>query len=148
MRWFTCCVFALLGCCFIGCGGGPTKPKTEIFPVAGAVRYKGAPLTDATLTFTPKGETLGFTGSARTDKDGKYSLIDMHGNKGMVAGEYAVTVSRRVMPGGAVVPAADKTPPIESLASESLPPHLSDSDRSKIVVRVTTEKSDYDLDLK
>jgi len=50
--------------------------------------------------------------------------------------------------GGGVVPANDPTPPIESQASESLPPHLSNRELTKITVRVTTEKVDYDLDLK
>jgi hypothetical protein len=148
MRSFTGLLSTTLLCCLAGCGAAPTKPKADIYPVAGAVRYKDAPLTDATITFTPTGDTMGFTGRGRTNKEGRYTLIDMHGNKGMVAGEYSVTVSRRVLPGGAVVPADDKTPPIESLASESLPPHLSNPELTTITVTVTTEKAAYDLDLK
>jgi hypothetical protein len=130
-----------------GCGRAPTKPKADIYPVTGSIRYKDVPLADADLTFRPVGDTMGFIGRGRTDKEGRYTLIDMHGNKGMVAGEYSVTVSRRVLPSGAVVPADDKTPPIESMASESLPPHLSKPDLTTITIRVTPEKADYDLDL-
>ena len=143
-----CTLWVGILCCLAGCGGGPTKPKEDIFPVTGVVRYKGEVLSEATVAFVPKGDTMGFTGQARTDKDGRYHLVDMHGNKCMVAGEYSVTVSRRVLPGGAVVPADDKTPPIESQASETLPPHISNAERSSLVVVVTKEKMEYNLDLK
>src|ERR1022692_1189558 len=96
MRSLLCVLSTVLVGCLAGCGGAPTKPNADIYPVAGTVTYKGAPLAEATVAFTPKGDTMGFTGSARTDKDGRYQLIDMHRNKGMVAGEYSVTVSRRV----------------------------------------------------
>jgi hypothetical protein len=148
MRAFLFILSTVFVCFLAGCGSPASKPKADTFPVAGGVKYKGAPLADATLEFAPKGDTRGFTGKARTDKEGKYNVSDMHGNKGLVAGEYSVTVSRRVMPGGAVVPADDKTPPIESQASESLPAHLSNPEQTKVTIRVTAEKAEYNLDLK
>jgi hypothetical protein len=148
MRSFIGILSATLLCGLAGCDRAPTKPKADIYPVTGAIRYKDAPLADADVTFRPTGDTLGFIARGRTDKEGRYTLIDMHGNKGMVAGEYSVTVSRRVLPGGAVVPANDKTPPIQSMAVESLPPYLSSPEASTVTVTVTTEKADYDLDLR
>jgi len=148
MRVFVCLIAIALLASVTGCGSGPTKPKEDIYPVAGVVKHNDAPLTEATLSFVPKGNTHGFTGSARTDKDGRYSVVDMHGNKGLVAGEYSVTFSRRVMPDGKVVPANDKTPPIESPATESLGPQLSDPSVSQITVTITKEKADYNFDLK
>lgn len=140
------CIF--LCCALFGCTQGPTKPREDIFPVSGAIRYQNMPLADATVTFTPKGDTRGFTGTARTDANGAYTLTDMHGNKGMVPGEYSVTISRRIQPDGSVVPADDMTPPIESMAKESLPPRYSSPERTELSVTVTKEARTYDFDLK
>ena len=144
MRILTCTLLALF---VIGCSE-TTKPKEDIYPVAGTIHYRGAPLADATIAFFPAGETRGFSGAGRSDKNGRYFLVDMHGNKGMVAGEYTVTISRRVLPGGQVVPADDKTPPIESLASESLPPQYSKAEMSQLTTIVTKAANTCDFDLK
>ena len=75
----------------IGCG--PSGPTTQ--PVSGTVTVGGAPLANATVTFTPKTPdgTLE-TAGGNTDESGKYTLYTgIQGKPGAMAGVYIVKVA-------------------------------------------------------
>ena len=73
-----------------GCGDG----KLKTYPVSGTVTYKGEPLADATVSFSPKTTGEGTTGFAKTDTKGFYQLQTTQGrvNAGTTPGEYYVTI--------------------------------------------------------
>lgn len=76
-----------------GCGGGSVL-KTEY--VEGTVTYKDAPLTEASIAFSPVDASKGTPAYGRTDAQGKYKLQTQLGavNKGTTPGEYVVIISK------------------------------------------------------
>ncbi len=73
-----------------GCGN--KKMATNM--VTGIVTLDGAPLADATVTFSPVAE--GMLAVGRTDNAGQFTLQTQLGGvgKGTTEGEYAITVSK------------------------------------------------------
>jgi hypothetical protein len=131
----------------VGCGAkGPPPPK--LIPVSGTVSLDGQPLVSATLTFMPAGSTPGAGGFGKTDAQGKYQLTYARGGTGVPAGEYRVTISKRVMPDGKDVPDDDKTPPIESPARETLGPKYSDPTRATLTATVRENGDPVNFSLK
>lgn len=127
-----------------GCGkGDPSHVR-----VSGTVTLNGAPLAGAGVAFIPTGDTQGIGAEARTGPDGRYDLIDRRGTPGTQPGAYKVTISKRLLPNGAEVPADDRTPPIESPARETLPPHYSDANRTTLRAVVPAQGGTLDFSLK
>ena len=81
----------MAGLLTVGCGdSGP-----PVVPVSGKVTLDGKPLSGASVTFVPAGEAAGtFGGSATTDGEGAYTLLNTKGAKGVSPGDYRVTVSK------------------------------------------------------
>jgi hypothetical protein len=124
-----CVGVGLLG--VLGCGG-----PSESVVVSGTVKLDGQPLSHASVTFVPEGATRGLGGSGRTDAEGRYTLTDARGGKGILPGEYRVVISRPLEKDGS---APDpKVPPIESTARETLPARW--SDRTATELRATVSK--------
>lgn len=130
-----------------GCGSGEPPPP-PLIPVSGTVSLDGKPLPGATLTFIPQGETQGAGGTGKTAAEGKYELTYGRGGKGVAAGEYRVTISKRVMPDGTEVPENDDTPPILSPARETLGPKYSDSASGILTASVREGGAPIDFALK
>jgi len=130
-----------------GCGSsGPPPPK--LVPVRGTVSLDGQPLANAIVTFIPEGKTPGAGGSGKTDAQGEYQLTYSRGGPGAPAGEYRVTISKRLMPGGKEVPDDDKTPPMLSQAKEMLAPKYSDRTRATLTATVPENGGPVDFALK
>jgi hypothetical protein len=72
-----------------GCGGGSANPKT--YPVTGTVMHQGAPVTDASVTFSPV-DASGQAATGQTDSAGRYVLSTFQQGDGALPGEYTVRV--------------------------------------------------------
>jgi hypothetical protein len=82
-----CMLMALPGC-------GNKNPRT--ISVQGTISYRGKPLTNGEVQFTPKSETPGALrrpAIGEIDLQGVYSLSTFTKGDGALAGEYAVTVT-------------------------------------------------------
>ena len=95
-----------------GCGGS----KLATVKVSGTVTLNGAPLDDATVTFTPKTEGQGHPAYGITDNNGCYQLQTSLGvvNAGTTPGDYLVSVTKREKSGGEGVsgsPSGGNSPP-------------------------------------
>ena len=122
-----------------GCGDGPSEK------IQGRVTLNGDPLPNAAMQFIPIGETGGTGASGMTDKDGNYLLTPHHQAAELAVGEYKVVISRRLNPDGSEPD--PNTPPIESQAVETLPPHYSDRERTKLRVKIAKDKKQHDFQL-
>lgn len=84
-------IFALSA---LGCGLGVRDFQPH--PVRGEVRFRGAPLAGATVTFHPMGGLPpSRTIVATTDEEGRFKLTYSKPGDGAPAGEYAVTIVLR-----------------------------------------------------
>lgn len=91
--------FATLGC---GKGGDQaTMPKEPTVPVSGILRYKNAPLGDASVTFFSLDGKI--TARGKTDNAGTFTLSTYGEQDGAPVGKYkvvaAVSVVREIEPG-------------------------------------------------
>ena len=122
-RWACLTVVILFGA---GCSGGIEVPKLpELVPFEGTVTMDGRPLSGATVFFHPKSDQ-GFHGaSAVTDESGKYVLESDVGNnktkKGVIPGQYSITISRMINPEGKVIPFDLNNPPMNQGGREEIP---------------------------
>ena len=158
-------LLVLLTC--LGCGS--KLPATK--PVTGTVTYLGQPLEGATVMFGRDSRDIakGELAIAKTDAQGRFALTTHFGSetdaKGVVAGEYEVTISKLVPPPGispaayqAMVDAANKVgetggmlPPDKQPPAlvELLPERYSVSGKSQLTAKVTPEgPNDFPFDLK
>ena len=93
---------------FSGCSPASTRPK--LVPVSGTVKFKGAPLANATVTFVPEGSSPR-NPYGTTDKDGNFQLTSYDTNDGAVPGDYIVLI---------VAKPADGKKPEERTASDMI----------------------------
>jgi hypothetical protein len=140
MVW--CWPLSLLLLAALGCGKSDRVP---VVPVSGTVTLNGEPLPGAAVTFIPAGETLGTGGSAVTAADGSYTLTSREG-RGLVPGEYRVTISRWLRPDGSPPPA--EVAPIDSDARETLPERFSDRDQTILTATVSEGGAAIDFPLR
>lgn len=68
----------------------------ELFDVTGKVSLRGAPLSDALVTFSPIGEGA-MTAYGRSDSTGQFVLTTYDPDDGAPAGEYIVLVNKYAM---------------------------------------------------
>ncbi len=134
MKLIIPCLILALGT-LSGCGSGDEGPVLE--PIQGIVTLKNKALANADVSFRPKGDTPGIGGQARTDAEGKFTVVYGRGGEGLPVGTYKVSVSRRLMPDNSPVPADDTTEPMDSPARETLPQY---ADIEKSPIEVTIEK--------
>jgi len=87
-------VFTLLICCLFVISGCGNKLKT--YKVTGTVTYKGEPVNDASVTFSPKVEGKGDVAFSYTNDKGVYVLQTPQGKPGggTTPGEYLVLISK------------------------------------------------------
>lgn len=90
-----------------GCGGGAGRPK--LVPVSGSVKFNGAPVPNAAITFLPEGSAPR-NPFGTTDSEGKFQLTSYDDNDGAVPGDYLVII----VPGAA----ADGKKPEERTAQD------------------------------
>lgn len=118
-----------------GCGA-----KDGLVPVAGVVELDGAPLERSAVTFRPLDGTAGPGGMAITDASGRFVIYSPQGKKGMTAGSYKVTVSRREPK----TPVAEGTAVIDSDLVEFVPANYSDPEKTELTATIGT-KGDGEL---
>src|SRR6266545_2694719 len=122
-----------------GCGGG----GDGLTPVSGTVTVDGSAGDGVAVAFIPQAGTPGNGGTALADKSGKYEILTPQGKKGLPPGQYKVTVSVRRNPDG--TPADPSVPPMESKASEVLPPKFSDREKTELNATVGNEAKSHDF---
>jgi hypothetical protein len=107
----------------------------------GIVSYKGKPVADADVTFTPTGG-VGKPAYGRSGADGTYEL-STYGNKdGAAIGEHSVTVVKQVPKGGKI----DPSNPYQEYDSV-LPKKYGDPKNSPLKFEVVSGGSQYDIEL-
>jgi hypothetical protein len=74
--------------CLFGAGCGKSLHRVE-----GTVTLDGAPVDGAMVTFNPTFEG-GQSASGRTDSSGKFKLINPTSDKGIMKGQYKVTITK------------------------------------------------------
>ena len=92
-RPFLLAILAMAFCAGLG-GCGPKRPAVEM--VEGVVTLDGAPLSGATVGFSPVGGD-GLPAAGMTDSSGKFRLSAAKGavgGAGTAVGEYVVTISK------------------------------------------------------
>jgi hypothetical protein len=127
MNQFRHCWLIVFGMfCWTGCGG-PSYPTT--YPVSGVVTYRGQPVADAILNFSPSDESLP-AAAGKTDSSGRYSLTTFQAGDGALPGDYKVRVFKYDTPEGAAPvysgPAEEEnyTPPGEQPSTPAQPKNL------------------------
>ena len=78
----------------LGCGGGRQSIKTDF--VEGTVTYKGAPVSGASINFSPVSTGAGSPAYGITNGSGSYKIQTLLGasDRGTTPGEYIVTVAK------------------------------------------------------
>ncbi len=133
----------------VGCGGSlPAKPLPKTVPAAGLITLSGQPLSFATVTFVPKGQTNGIESVGVTDEKGQYSLKQVRGEDGVPPGDYTVVINRYVKTDGTPVRLDGSEPPANLGAVESLPPQYSNPTESILLAKVTDAGGEFKFELK
>lgn len=137
-----------------GCSKGSKERQFDLTPVSGVIMLDGKPLADAEVGFSYLGAPPeGFAGStARTDAQGRYEL-QTGTKKGAVAGQYRVTVSRLMAPGGVTLNPAEGLDMGQLAASgqvtQTVPAKYTGVNSTDLSTTVDKSKSDgYNFDLK
>lgn len=84
---FSCCLLSIL----LGCGGG-ANGRRDVYPVSGTIKFAGAPVIGAVVSFTPRDGQPAAVG--RTDDQGHYVVTTYEGGDGAAVGSYAVIVMK------------------------------------------------------
>ena len=131
-RFHSTALLATLSLIVCGCGGGAGASGLATDPVSGSVKYKGAAVADATVTFIPLTGTVpagskdpataGRTAVAKTDAAGEFKLTTIKPNDGALPGDYKITVTK-LEPTVPVTPSTDiAAPPPKVTPPKSLLP--------------------------
>ncbi len=107
-------------------GCGSDRPPLHV--AGGVVKFNGEPVADASVMFYPASGRASF---AKTDDQGRFSLMTYVPDDGIVAGSYRVTVSKVV----------SRSKPTEAnpypQAVHALPPVYSNVDTADLQAEVT-----------
>jgi len=142
---FRAWVLLIISGCIVGCGGAPAATLPETVPVTGVVTLDGKPLTAATITFIPQGQTKGIECQGTTDEEGRYQLQQQHGTEGAPPGSYKVVISRLLRGDGTPLPEAGAG--AGGIAVESLPPRYSDIRVSRLTAVIPQAGGEFKFDL-
>lgn len=125
----------------VGCSGDGLKRV----PVRGKITANGTALNSASISFIPTAGTKGEGGFGRSDQDGNFVLTEARSaQKGIIAGDYKVRVSRLVGPDG--TPLAPDAKPAETPGSrESLPREYTSPEDTPLIVTVPQSGGSIDL---
>lgn len=87
---FVACVFA--GTTLVGCSRGPRKPSDlgELVPVVAVVKFKGEPVPDAKVLFSPASGK--YSAAGVTDNQGRAIMKTEGTFEGVPAGSYKVAI--------------------------------------------------------
>jgi len=91
-----------LAAALAGCGGGDAgvEGRQPVYKATGTITLNGAPVSDALVSFSPKGKQPAATG--RTDSTGKFTLRTYEADDGVAAGDYTVLVDKTAVASSAV----------------------------------------------
>ncbi|MEX2171192.1 MAG: hypothetical protein WD851_17865 [Pirellulales bacterium] len=70
----------------LGCGDA----EPELVPVRGRIMLQQKPVTEVIVNFAPVGNTAGSGALGATDKEGRFELTDVRGQKGAHPGDYKI----------------------------------------------------------
>ena len=84
-------LFASIVCAFAA--GCSTNTRTPVYPVQGQILLNGKPLSEAIVTFHPRGGALAEPlPSAHTDAEGRFKLTSFKTDDGTPEGTYAISL--------------------------------------------------------
>jgi len=111
-----------------GCGSGGTASTEE---VTGTVTYNGAPVADASVTFTPE---AGRPATGITDAGGKFTLTTFTTDDGAVPGMHKVSIA----PNASQIPPMPGTPEaaVAAAGKPPFPPRYSNPETSGLTADV------------
>ncbi|MFH1301793.1 MAG: carboxypeptidase regulatory-like domain-containing protein [Planctomycetota bacterium] len=144
-----CLVMILLGTA-AGCGANPeAKTLPDTVPVSGVVTWNGQPLSAATVTFIPQGQTVGTECQGKTDESGEYKLTQQHGGDGAPPGDYKVVISLLLRGDGTPLPpeGVGEGAGAGGIAVESLPRQYSDISATKLTAIVPPVGGEFKFEL-
>ncbi|NMC19114.1 MAG: hypothetical protein GYA33_01730 [Thermogutta sp.] len=138
---------ALVSAALIGLAGcGDSGPSTT--QVKGVVIYRGQPVEQATVMFSPVQEGKGLPAVGQTNAAGEFELLT--GNKtGAVPGDYVVAISKtELVPTGEKVPKPEGGVEDVMTSKDLLPPIYKLSSTSPLKVTVEAGKrNEYKFEL-
>lgn len=115
----------------LGCGPGYSTAE-----VSGKVTFKGEPLADASVNFTPVGGDKGMGSFGKTDASGNYSLELIDGGAaGAAVGEHSVTVTI----------ASDEEQDVIDPATTKVPLKYRDGSQKFTVPAEGTDSANFDI---
>jgi len=134
MKYFGAFVLSLIATVFTtGCGGAGTVPA------GGTVTYKGQPVAEANVMFTPEGG--GEIATGQTDVQGKFRVGTVKPGDGAVPGEYRVSLTPKAAARAEGDYSASPPPPF--------PVQYTNATGSSLKATVKRgEKNDFPLELK
>ncbi|WP_437228455.1 hypothetical protein SH661x_000919 [Planctomicrobium sp. SH661] len=122
---------------FVGCGSG--EPRPVVGKLRGTVTFKGAPVTDANVTFEDR--KLGQLASAPLKADGTYEVKT--GEGGLRVGTYSVWL----VPSGQAAPSIDNMNPAPAADRKDIPKKYRDGETSGLTVTVENGTNAFDVKL-
>jgi hypothetical protein len=133
MKFLGAFVFNLIAAVVTGCGGAGTVPA------GGTITYKGQPVANAKVVFTP--EAGGVIATGQTDAQGKFSLGVEKPGDGAAPGDYRVSLTPIEAPRAEGDYSASPPPPF--------PVEYTNSSGSSLKATVKAgDKNDFALELK
>jgi hypothetical protein len=129
-------VVVLIAIALSGC----RRPSLETVPVFGTVTYRGKPVPYGAVKFQPIDASHGRSALAFIQADGTYHVQTLSDARGLVPGEYLVTVVVEKPPG----PGDDRRGPQAGIRSSDEFPQLV---RSGIKFSVSAEEGEKVLDI-
>ena len=121
----------LIAMATVGCGSAPNDgPK--LAPVVGVLKYKGAPVADASVAFYP---TKGPAGVGLTDAKGVFQ-VKTNGQLGAMVGKHKVTASL-AQQSGEIPPAGGSE--VALLKETTIPSKYSDQNTTDLNIDVPAE---------
>lgn len=134
-----------------GCGTAvQAGPEEELVSVSGLVTMDDQPVSGALVNFIPTGSNAkAHPGSAITDSEGRFDMLNYQNKDGLPAGSYLVVLSWWVLPDGS--PPPPDVPPATSGAIQAIPPLWRDAGKAgahNTVHVPDTGKTDFEFKLK
>lgn len=113
----------LLG--IVGCSAASAAPEEDLVSVSGQVLFGDKPAEGVLVNFIPSGTTNNaHRGTAVTDADGQFEMLNYQNKEGMPPGTYVVVFTCWRLPDGSLPPA--DVPPATSQAIQIIPSNWRD----------------------